>query len=196
MIASDSLSTSSRPSHVLLVPASAESISARVTLSVVVRYWATGTIGTSASGESTGGGLADGSVPAEPDGIGATEPPVGDGVAGSPDAAATRLGAGVRPDDVIAPHAPLRMPATSRSTATAMTGTRFTGPMMPWRVLGQTGCEPARRGQKDAPSGRADGAWVHSMMADPTGFEPAISSVTGWHVGPLHHGSSCGEVGG
>jgi hypothetical protein len=33
-------------------------------------------------------------------------------------------------------------------------------------------------------------------MADPTGFEPAISSVTGWHVGPLHHGSSCGEVGG
>ncbi len=27
-------------------------------------------------------------------------------------------------------------------------------------------------------------------MADPTGFEPAISSVTGWHVGPLHHGSS------
>ena len=27
------------------------------------------------------------------------------------------------------------------------------------------------------------------MMADPTGFEPAISSVTGWHVGPLHHGS-------
>jgi hypothetical protein len=26
-------------------------------------------------------------------------------------------------------------------------------------------------------------------MADPTGFEPAISSVTGWHVGPLHHGS-------
>ena len=26
-------------------------------------------------------------------------------------------------------------------------------------------------------------------LADPTGFEPAISSVTGWHVGPLHHGS-------
>ncbi len=25
-------------------------------------------------------------------------------------------------------------------------------------------------------------------MAGPTGFEPAISSVTGWHVGPLHHG--------
>ncbi len=30
-------------------------------------------------------------------------------------------------------------------------------------------------------------------MADPTGFEPAISSVTGWHVGPLHHGSGNGE---
>src|ERR1035437_5192576 len=27
-------------------------------------------------------------------------------------------------------------------------------------------------------------------MADPTGFEPASSSVTGWHVGPLHHGSA------
>ena len=27
-------------------------------------------------------------------------------------------------------------------------------------------------------------------MADPTGFEPAISSVTGWHVWPLHHGSA------
>jgi threonine aldolase len=26
-------------------------------------------------------------------------------------------------------------------------------------------------------------------LADPTGFEPAISSVTGWHVWPLHHGS-------
>jgi hypothetical protein len=28
-----------------------------------------------------------------------------------------------------------------------------------------------------------------TKLADPTGFEPAISSVTGWHVGPLHHGS-------
>ena len=31
-------------------------------------------------------------------------------------------------------------------------------------------------------------------MADPTGFEPAISSVTGWHVGPLHHGSAAANV--
>ncbi len=30
---------------------------------------------------------------------------------------------------------------------------------------------------------------VRGRMADPTGFEPAISSVTGWHVWPLHHGS-------
>ena len=27
-------------------------------------------------------------------------------------------------------------------------------------------------------------------MAEPTGFEPAISCVTGRHVGPLHHGST------
>jgi hypothetical protein len=33
---------------------------------------------------------------------------------------------------------------------------------------------------------------IDREMADPTGFEPAISSVTGWHVGPLHHGSSAG----
>ena len=26
------------------------------------------------------------------------------------------------------------------------------------------------------------------LLAGPTGFEPAISSVTGWHVWPLHHG--------
>jgi hypothetical protein len=29
-------------------------------------------------------------------------------------------------------------------------------------------------------------------LADPTGFEPAISALTGPHVWPLHHGSSCG----
>jgi hypothetical protein len=29
-----------------------------------------------------------------------------------------------------------------------------------------------------------------TSLADPTGFEPAISSVTGWHVWPLHHGSA------
>ena len=44
------------------------------------------------------------------------------------------------------------------------------------------------------PGGRT-GRREMRKMADPTGFEPAISSVTGWHVGPLHHGSSCGEGG-
>ena len=50
------------------------------------------------------------------------------------------------------------------------------------------------RGKSGAPSGRADGAReeANRKVADPTGFEPAISSVTGWHVGPLHHGSSAG----
>ena len=33
-----------------------------------------------------------------------------------------------------------------------------------------------------------------SAMAGPTGFEPAISSVTGWHVGPLHHGPAGATV--
>src|SRR4051812_18598041 len=45
-------------------------------------------------------------------------------------------------------------------------------------------------GRGDAPFGRANGASDgYGKVADPTGFEPAISSVTGWHVGPLHHGS-------
>ena len=26
-------------------------------------------------------------------------------------------------------------------------------------------------------------------MATPAGFEPAISTVTGWHVRPLHYGA-------
>ncbi len=27
-------------------------------------------------------------------------------------------------------------------------------------------------------------------MATPKGFEPSISTVTGWHVRPLHHGAA------
>ncbi len=27
-------------------------------------------------------------------------------------------------------------------------------------------------------------------VATPRGFEPPISTVTGWHVGPLHHGAA------
>src|SRR4029079_5823795 len=42
------------------------------------------------------------------------------------------------------------------------------------------------------PGGRTGRERKQGWMADPTGFEPAISSVTGWHVGPLHHGSAAG----
>gem|GEM_PF-5721120 len=27
------------------------------------------------------------------------------------------------------------------------------------------------------------------ILATPMGFEPTISTVTGWHVRPLHHGA-------
>ncbi len=30
---------------------------------------------------------------------------------------------------------------------------------------------------------------VWGDLATPAGFEPAISTVTGWHVRPLHHGA-------
>ena len=66
-------------------------------------------------------------------------------------------------------------------------GRRFTGPMMP-RAQARAERRPVRAGGR--------GVREMRVMADPTGFEPAISSVTGWHVGPLHHGSSCGECGG
>ena len=49
---------------------------------------------------------------------------------------------------------------------------------------------PGRRTPR--PGGRTGRRKKRLEMADPTGFEPAISSVTGWHVGPLHHGSSAG----
>ena len=57
------------------------------------------------------------------------------------------------------------------------------------------GCPVERRRRERAtprPGGRTGREKKREMMADPTGFEPAISSVTGWHVGPLHHGSSAG----
>ena len=31
-------------------------------------------------------------------------------------------------------------------------------------------------------------------MATPRGFEPLISTVTGWHVSPLHHGAILAKV--
>src|SRR3954466_8421674 len=46
------------------------------------------------------------------------------------------------------------------------------------------------RSEETPRSGGRTGRRTDGKMADPTGFEPAISSVTGWHVGPLHHGSS------
>jgi hypothetical protein len=33
------------------------------------------------------------------------------------------------------------------------------------------------------------GGFQRGFMATPAGFEPAISTVTGWHVRPLHHGA-------
>ncbi len=41
---------------------------------------------------------------------------------------------------------------------------------------------------------RCRGVAVLRRVAGPTGFEPAISSVTGWHVGPLHHGPAGATV--
>ena len=49
-----------------------------------------------------------------------------------------------------------------------------------------------RARNRNAPPRRRGVRWC--SMADPTGFEPAISSVTGWHVGPLHHGSAAGGI--
>src|SRR4029078_2700845 len=80
--------------------------------------------------------------------------------------------------------------------STTGSGFRFTGRSVTEDP--RMGRQPDRQpdaGQRNAPSGRADGALGNAKMADPTGFEPAISSVTGWHVGPLHHGASCGEGG-
>src|SRR6185437_5924774 len=45
-----------------------------------------------------------------------------------------------------------------------------------------------RQERRPVRAGERGVGWIR-VMADPTGFEPAISSVTGWHVGPLHHGS-------
>ncbi len=34
---------------------------------------------------------------------------------------------------------------------------------------------------------------VRKFQAVPTGFEPAVSSLTGTHVGPLHHGTRAND---
>ncbi len=33
------------------------------------------------------------------------------------------------------------------------------------------------------------GCHAEILLATPRGFEPLISTVTGWHVRPLHHGA-------
>ena len=35
---------------------------------------------------------------------------------------------------------------------------------------------------------------LESNLATPRGFEPPISTVTGWHVRPLHHGAAAGAL--
>src|SRR6185369_15154960 len=59
-----------------------------------------------------------------------------------------------------------------------------------WRPCAEgTGRAPTRRAKRRPVRAGERGVGRIRFMADPTGFEPAISSVTGWHVGPLHHGS-------
>ena len=131
-------------------------------------------------------------------------------------AAAEPLGPGERAGAVPGPAR--RMTATAR-TATTPTATATgptDGPRRPmssrWAcVRGGGAGDGSRRGvcqmdapavagprssdrQRNAPSGRGTGRWIDALMADPTGFEPAISSVTGWHVGPLHHGSVAAQA--
>jgi hypothetical protein len=113
---------------------------ARVTCSTVVRYWATGTIGTSASGPvigPRGGGESDGPGPGDP------AVAEGDDEAGDPTATEEPLGTGLAPGG-LAPHPnPETAIASSKAPTATTTGRRFTDPIL---------------AQKNAPSGRADGA--------------------------------------
>ena len=78
-----------------------------------------------------------------------------------------------------------RAPAGQRGPAT---GGGSKSPPSP-SILPEAHARAGKRGGIGTPR-RAGGRGVGAnKMADPTGFEPAISSVTGWHVGPLHHGS-------
>src|SRR6266566_995680 len=137
----------------------------------VERKSTTGTIGTFAAPA----GIRDG------DGLG----PTGDaeaeaeapGLSGAPEACLGGEGLVPGLPNVRGKYVPLAnvaARATATSPMTTASGVRFTGSIVTRR--------------KKAPSGRGTGRGG-SEVADPTGFEPAISSVTGWHVGPLHHGS-------
>jgi hypothetical protein len=52
----------------------------------------------------------------------------------------------------------------------------------------------AKHGYAIITGGGAQARPRRAKVAGPTGFEPAISSVTGWHVGPLHHGPAGAPV--
>ena len=143
----------------------------------VERKSTTGTIGTFAAPA----GIRDG------DGLG----PTGDaeaeaeapGLSGAPEACLEGEGLVPGLPNVRGKYVPLAnvaARATATSPMTTASGVRFTGSIVTRR--------------KKAPSGRGTGRGG-SEVADPTGFEPAISSVTGWHVGPLHHGSSAARAG-
>jgi hypothetical protein len=44
--------------------------------------------------------------------------------------------------------------------------------------------------ENDTPGVQSEeGSEVSTEVATPRGFEPLISTVTGWHVRPLHHGA-------
>ena len=64
----------------------------------------------------------------------------------------------------------------------------------------QAGPQPLcqdRRGKRNGRGGRATAGpaslWLNHEPAEATGFEPAISALTGLHVRPLHHASSSGQ---
>ena len=195
-IASASSFTSSSASYRLLVPARTAATSFFDVDATVVRNWVTGTIGTSAmaaAGASVGSAAAGVGVGADPVDGSATTDAVGAGLA---------VGAITPPPaegDGLAPN-PSSPPVTGRAMANASRPrTTRVGPLFTGRIVTEASADGCRRRPRRAEERpvRAGGRGVGKcgVMADPTGFEPAISSVTGWHVGPLHHGSRCGEGG-
>ena len=59
------------------------------------------------------------------------------------------------------------------------------------QLFGRSGrprCSPRAIVITSRPNGNTRRRSREEVVAGPTGFEPAISSVTGWHVWPLHHG--------
>ena len=151
----------------------------------VARNWVTGTIAASTV-PGVGTGVAVGAGVAATVGAGVR---VGVGVGDAlPRAVDADGAAGASP-----PPNPSSVPASATATLspsrprTTSIGRRAVESRGIAGILPEAEERPVRAGGRGV--GRCE------VMADPTGFEPAISSVTGWHVGPLHHGSSCGEAG-